>query len=74
MRNIRFDLRGIFLIVVGFLFMLGVAILAINLYSLISDNALFGNGAILGVFVSLVVIGVLIPSIIFTFVFKSWKK
>ena len=68
MRNNGLDIRSVLLFIFGVLFALGDAIFVIFLYNWFSDDILYGNGAVLGVFVSLVVVGVLFPSILFIIV------
>jgi len=63
--------RHILLIIIGIIFALGDAIFVFFLYKEFSDNILSSNGAVLGVFVSLVVIGVLTPSLLFIYVYKQ---
>jgi hypothetical protein len=71
MRNKWFNQRHIILIIIGILFALGDAMLVSFVYIEFSDKMLSSNGGILGVFVSLVVIGVLFPSILFVYIYKQ---
>jgi hypothetical protein len=64
------EFRYILLIIFCIIFALGDAIFVIFIYKEFSDNILSSNGAVLGVFVSLVVIGVLTPSLLFIYVYK----
>ena len=68
------DIGSVFLLIFGVLFALGDAIFVIYLYNWFSDDIMYGNGAVLGVFVSLVVVGVLFPSILFIIVIKRRQK
>ena len=73
MRCERITLRNIFLIVIGILIAFVDAILVYYLYSEFPENMLSSKGAMLGVFVSLVMIGVLFPSLLFIYVYIQKK-